>query len=60
MVIAPKNLTRTAALYDKMQRVAPPFEWPVFAQDADVVVAEEEIGIAVRSTSQRWNDSQEV
>jgi quinolinate synthase len=32
-------LERTAPLYDRVRRVIPPFEWPVFAGDVDAILA---------------------
>ncbi len=32
-------LDRTAPLYDKVRRVIPPIEWPVFAEDIDAILA---------------------
>ena len=31
-------LTRTAPLYERVQRVIPPMEWPVFAEDIDAIL----------------------
>ncbi|HSU05516.1 MAG TPA: quinolinate synthase, partial [Acetobacteraceae bacterium] len=33
------TLTRTAPLYDKVRRVIPPMEWPVFAEDIEAILA---------------------
>jgi len=33
------TLTRTAPLYDKVCRVIPPMEWPVFAEDIEAILA---------------------
>jgi quinolinate synthase len=38
MAIASEILARTAPLYDRVRRVIPPFEWPVFAQDVDAII----------------------
>ena len=32
-------VTRTAALYDKVSRFIPPFEWPAYADDVDAILA---------------------
>src|SRR3979409_640387 len=32
-------LARTAPLYERVRRVIPPFEWPVFAEDIDAILA---------------------
>src|SRR5882724_1225629 len=32
-------LARTAPLYERVRRVIPPFEWPVFAGDVDAILA---------------------
>ena len=32
-------LSRTAPLYERVRRVIPPIEWPVFAQDIDAILA---------------------
>src|ERR1700721_3661227 len=32
-------LARTAPLYDRVKRVVPPMEWPVFADDIDALLA---------------------
>src|SRR5271166_4153970 len=31
-------ISRTASLYDRVSRVIPPFEWPVFADDVDAIL----------------------
>ena len=31
-------LERTAPLYERVRRVIPPFEWPVFAEDIDAIL----------------------
>jgi quinolinate synthase len=31
-------LARTAPIYDRVRRVIPPFEWPVFAEDVDAIL----------------------
>jgi quinolinate synthase len=31
-------LARTAPIYDRVKRVIPPFEWPVFAEDVDAIL----------------------
>src|SRR3954467_15036877 len=33
------TLARTAPLYDRVKRVIPPIEWPVFAGDIDAILA---------------------
>ena len=32
-------LTRLAPVYDRLRHVIPPFEWPVFAEDVDAILA---------------------
>ena len=34
-----ETLARTAPLYDRVKRVIPPMEWPVFADDIDAILA---------------------
>src|ERR1700719_5297630 len=34
-----ETLARTAPLYDRVKRVVPPMEWPVFAEDIDAILA---------------------
>jgi quinolinate synthase len=38
MVAAPEVLARTASLYDRVRRVIPEIEWPVFAEDVDAIL----------------------
>src|SRR5919204_1786741 len=35
---SPAALARTTPLYDRVKRVIPPFEWPVFADDVDAIL----------------------
>ncbi len=37
--LADDVLARTAPLYDRVRRVIPPLEWPVFAADVDAILA---------------------
>jgi quinolinate synthase len=36
--LAQDAIARTAPLYDRVRRVIPPIEWPVFAQDIDAIL----------------------
>src|ERR1700740_1655355 len=36
--VAQDAIARTAPLYDRVRRVIPPIEWPVFAQDIDAII----------------------
>jgi quinolinate synthase len=36
--VAQDAIARTAPLYDRVRRVIPPIEWPVFAQDIDAIL----------------------
>ena len=36
---ATELLERTAPLYQRVKSVIPPFEWPVFADDIDAILA---------------------
>jgi quinolinate synthase len=38
MPAAAAVLERTAPLYERVRRVVPPFEWPVFAEDVDAIL----------------------
>src|SRR3954451_24174149 len=33
------TIARTAPLYERVKRVIPPMEWPVFADDVDAILA---------------------
>lgn len=39
MAATTEVLQRTAPLYDRVRRVIPPIEWPVFAEDVDAIIA---------------------
>lgn len=39
MAATAEVLQRTAPLYDRVRRVIPPIEWPVFAEDVDAIIA---------------------
>jgi len=38
MISSPEVLARTAPLYERIQHVIPPLEWPVFAEDIDAIL----------------------
>ncbi len=38
-ILGPSVLERTAPLYQRVSRVIPPMEWPVFADDVDAILA---------------------
>src|SRR6202050_5025226 len=38
MISSPEVLARTAPLYERIQHVIPPLEWPVFADDIDAIL----------------------
>jgi len=37
-ILGPSVLERTAPLYQRVSRVIPPMEWPVFAEDIDAIL----------------------
>jgi quinolinate synthase len=39
MALSSAALSRVAPLYDRVRRVVPPGEWPVFAEDVDAILA---------------------
>lgn len=39
MALSSAALSRVAPLYDRVRRVVPPDEWPVFAEDVDAILA---------------------
>lgn len=38
MIVSPELIARTAPLYERVRRVIPAIEWPIFAADVDAIL----------------------